>query len=549
MKNTLFFSLLSVAFCYAAISCTTSSGGLYEKTSSADKSVSYTASPVNRITTDEKEDEAALTITSVPENADIFIDNRYYGRTPLTVKGLEKGTYRIRLEHQYYEPYESYFSYDGKSVTYHVELVRLTGFLVVTTEPENAEVIIGGEDIRKDRVRVPVGTYEIVVRLFGYEEHSELVTIRQEQVTSVNVVLVEAAFNASELSFSRTRFNPENTGLLGKTEIYCYVTAPGEGRLTVSDSAGIEVFSHAFPTFTTWRQSVLWDGRGENGIAYPDGVYTVVLEFVSAKGAEVVTRRGTVSIDRSAVITYATIFSGNAGMLFCPYPMVLPESIFQLTTLFTAHGEQIGDEFAVRAPSDLFVRYGISDELELNVMLGIIPSSTASYPFFASASLKWLFMDTGGFFNAKAATYLRATYHYGTGADSFSNVTGAGLGFPLSAGIGGFSVIVTPEVVIAPWKVTYTSDYDAITGFFSWLYLRYGMVLDAGGGFSIAVSSVVRTIPFDEGFAIDTPLVAGAEIHYLVPDTQFFVSGLATVEFASLSEYFVSGGIGLGFVF
>jgi hypothetical protein len=521
---------------------------LFEKTSSSDKKSEKTDSPVFRISKDEKTKEEGLTIESVPQEADVFIDNRYYGITPLVITGLEKGTYRIRLELENYEIYEAYLSYEKESMTYTVELVRLTGFIEVVTEPADAEVIVGGENIANERARIPVGKYDLTVRLFGYEEYEEKVTIQVGRLTQLHVILEEADFNISELSFSRKRFNPLNTGLLGKTEISFYVTAPGEGKLTIKDAAGTSFFSKPFPLFDTWRQSILWDGISESGSPLPDGVYTVEAVCVSTKGGDPITRTGQVSLDQTAVISYSSLFCGSAGLLFCPTPSVLPDSNSQFSALFTAHGETIDGEFIVRAPSDIFTRIGIADKLELDVMFGLIPTNTSSFPFLASISGKYLFLNTVGLINTKMGMYLRASYHYGTGADTFSNYTGAGFGIPLELKLGVLSLCVTPEVAVSPWKVTYTSDYDSTSGFYSWLYVRSGILVDVGD-FSFGASAVFRTLPFDEGFAIDLPVQGGAEIHYLVPDTQFFVSGLTTFEFSSPSGFFFSGGIGLGFVF
>jgi hypothetical protein len=220
---------MAIILCFGFLSCATSRGNLYDETVKADKDIGLTSSPVYKTAINEDSDDQSLFITSVPDNADVFLDNRYYGRTPIEIDDLEKGTYRIRLEHANYEPYESFFYFEKKSMTYSVELVRLTGYLMVNTIPSDAEVIIGGENISNVKAKVPVGTYNLVVRRFGYEEHTKRVTITEGRLTSVDVALREAEFTITGLTFSRKRFNPENSGLLGNTEMSFYVTAPGKG--------------------------------------------------------------------------------------------------------------------------------------------------------------------------------------------------------------------------------------------------------------------------------------------------------------------------------
>lgn len=50
---------------------------------------------------------ARLEIHSIPENARIYIDNEYYGRTPQIIERLEVGYHRLRLEKNGYRPYET----------------------------------------------------------------------------------------------------------------------------------------------------------------------------------------------------------------------------------------------------------------------------------------------------------------------------------------------------------------------------------------------------------------------------------------------------------
>lgn len=161
------FIVISLALCCLVFSsCTTTKGGTFEKTSSADKKMNWADSASSRIITDEKNVNDELTIFTIPDNADVYVDNKYYGKSPVTIPGLADGTYQIRIERQDYETYEEFIQYNKENMTYKIELARLTGFIDVESDPANAEVTLGGDSIETGQSRVPVGSYDLSVRLW-----------------------------------------------------------------------------------------------------------------------------------------------------------------------------------------------------------------------------------------------------------------------------------------------------------------------------------------------------------------------------------------------
>ena len=71
--------------------------------------------------------------------------------------------------------------------------------------------------------------------------------------------------------------------------------------------------------------------------------------------------------------------------------------------------------------------------------------------------------------------------------------------------------------------------------------------MDAGPTM-IGVSTALRTTTFDEGFSIDYPLSAGIELHWLIPGTGMFITGIVSGEFNSADNYYINAGGGIGII-
>jgi hypothetical protein len=539
--------LAFIALIGLIVGCTTTKGNTFRKSIEADQKTAIT-SPILHIDKDQASTDKQLTIETVPPDGEIYFENVDYGKSPVTISNLDNGTYKLRVVKENYEDFETLLTYNGENMTYRVELVRLTGFIEITVEPANAEILFGDESISIGTTRVPVGSFRLDVRLFGYEEYEKEVEIRKGEVAHVSVELSEATFSISSVHVGRKAFNPDNAGLLGQSDISFYVSAPGKGSITIKTASGNVVFTHTFDNFKTWAQNISWNGKTEDGSILPDGTYGIEVSGSSLKKDKLLIATSTVNIDRSIVIAYQSVFSGCSGLLFCPSPLTIPGSGFELASLFTVHGETQNDVFYIRAPSALAARYGLSDGLETDIECAVIPSNYSTLPFLISASVKYKYVDIGDFLKTRAALYTRASYHNGTGADTFTAFTGVGFGLPVELKAGAFSLILCPELEMSPYKVTYSSDYESLSGFYSWLYFRGGILFDSGS-FSAGASITIRSIPFNEGFGLNLPIHAGLEAYYMIPDTQLFLSGVLTTEYESNDNYFISGGLGLGFIF
>jgi hypothetical protein len=135
----------------------------------------------------------SLRVRSTPSGARVSVNGTNRGTTPLTVRDLPLGTYRIQVTRDGYEPNEQdvQLSRGRPSPAVTVRLRRsgpaeFTGSLVVESLPAGAAVFVDGRLAGKTPVtiaRVPAGSHVVRLEMVGYRRWS----------TSVQVVTGESA--------------------------------------------------------------------------------------------------------------------------------------------------------------------------------------------------------------------------------------------------------------------------------------------------------------------------------------------------------------------
>jgi hypothetical protein len=101
-----------------------------------------------------------LEVVTIPDDADVFIDNQRWGTTPLRLNSkLAVGSRLIRIEHENYKTVEITKEI-GLATKTRVEQIlrRATGKLRIITDPDNATVLIDGQNIGQS----PTGEIEIL---------------------------------------------------------------------------------------------------------------------------------------------------------------------------------------------------------------------------------------------------------------------------------------------------------------------------------------------------------------------------------------------------
>ena len=489
-----------------------------------------------------------LQVDTYPVGATVYLNGFHAGVTPLSLKGVTAGGYRITLKRDHYKPIAFFLNLDsGKTVKVYATLKETTGTLKVKISPEDADVYADYYRVTTGETLLPVGSYEVRVRKFGYEDYRVRVEILEDKTTPVEAKLSPASFRVEELRFSRPVFNPENPGLLGKTEINFQVTAPGKGVLHLFSESGEEVYTATFPPFTTWNQSREWNGRGNKYAILPDGTYRAVLSAESA-GGQKIELQSRVTLDRSLKISYRNILSGLSGLLFAPTAQALPPGSYQVGLNYLV----LASNAETKAAENLNLfqaggAFGLIPDLELSPVLSMRITDKAEPPeVMGSLGAKYLLYSGKGIASFSFAATAKGSVANELASNGFSQFPGFSAGLVGQFNLGPFALVAAPELAVSPYPIGAEKVSWAEKNFYSWAGGRFGLFFDSGhliSGFSTAFS----TKAFSEGSGLSYPIHTGYEIHWLLPDTLFYLSGYAMWEYYphSADRVFLGGGLGI----
>jgi hypothetical protein len=529
--------------------CTTGRGHVFESVVEAEASTEDTESGVSESEAQEGE-EPALEVQSSPDEAEVYLNGEYVGETPVTVDDLDAGEYRVTIEHSGYYSYTQWISIsEERSYTLSVTLEAVTGFLSVTSNVGDPEIVVGDTTIDTGVAELPVGTYTVRARAFGYRPITRSVRIRENGTTHLDLEFQEAAFEIEDVGLSRYRFAPANPGVLGRTTLHFSVSGPGTGVVQVYSPSGDPILSDQLGPFRTWDQRWEWDGTDREGNTVPDGEYRIELEARS--GAVVETESRAVVLDSSRRIRYHGALGTTAGSLYATTPYVLPPGSFQFGTSFTGHRSATTAGIVGRYPVAATLRIGLPADIE--VVAGGIAVLYENVDYtrgIGGLSVRYRYVGSPSFSAAVAA---RATVHSKaadgdwSAPDSFANYLGGGIVLPVAYELGAFQAILAPELAVSPYPVSY-GDGSSEAGFYAWGYGRWALRYDVGT-FAAAVSGSVRTLPFRQAFSAHLPFVVGAEAHLMIPETPIYVSGLLSAEITDADNFFLTGGGGIGIVY
>ena len=282
------------------------------------------------------------------------------------------------------------------------------------------------------------------------------------------------------------------------------------------------MFDAALLPFSSWDQSFRWNCRDREGRPVADGAYTFRLTGRGEDATGEVQAEIALQIDRTLRTAPRALWSGGAGLLYAPTADVLPPGGFQvsfLTAVFT-------DGLTIRAPAALGARFGLKGGAEIDAFADLIIAGDHA-PFGAGVSARYALLQPRGPLGAGAAVQagFAAQYDPPDGvllSDTFANFSAISLGVPLELVAGPVHLLFSPSIAASLWTPMGASRDPALT---SWLYLRAGLLLDFGQ-IVAGVSGSARTSPFGSvPLGIGLPVQAGAEMHWLIPNTHLLVSG------------------------
>ena len=129
-------------------------------------------------------------LRSIPDNVSVVINGDYKGSTPLTVSGLDPGTYNITFSRFNYEKFSTPAAIESGSITeVTATLQPKTGTLVINTSPVGAQVVLDGNNLGTAPVtstNLAAGNHTINATLDGYiPVEIQVQVIADQSVTSM----------------------------------------------------------------------------------------------------------------------------------------------------------------------------------------------------------------------------------------------------------------------------------------------------------------------------------------------------------------------------
>ncbi|RTH04126.1 S-layer protein [Thermus scotoductus] len=136
---------------------------------------------------------ATLVVDSRPAGAEVYLDGRMSGRTPVSLQ-VNPGRHEVELRLAGYQPYRVTVNpRPGERVQVFAQLVpeARQGTLAVTSSPSGAEVYVEGTLRGRTplSLSLPEGRYAVELRAPGYEPYQATVQVRRGETTRLDVRL------------------------------------------------------------------------------------------------------------------------------------------------------------------------------------------------------------------------------------------------------------------------------------------------------------------------------------------------------------------------
>ncbi len=148
-----------------------------------------------------------LDVTSTPEEAEVYLDGKKVGITPVVLEHVKKGLREIVVKKTGYEDWDQKVKIaSGESIKLFAELGAVYGSLLIESRPVDADVYLGGRNQGKTPLtleRVKEGKQEIEISKEGYQAWKQSVTVKPGKPVQVTADLI-AAYGSLKISSKPT---------------------------------------------------------------------------------------------------------------------------------------------------------------------------------------------------------------------------------------------------------------------------------------------------------------------------------------------------------
>lgn len=495
------------------------------------------AAPEKRIQLDKG--QTKISVRTNVRGAEVFLNNEPKGQAPVQISGLMPGNYELRVEKPGFLPVKMRVRVeDGTGYLFNIHMTNILGRVEFSGTETGTQIFVDNEKITSKVIELPEGVHKLKVRQFGYSDLEASFSVHRHMYKKISLEMTKCDFELTEFSASKNIVNPKYKSSMGRITFTAEVTAPGSGKLEITDASGRTVFSRNITSFVTWENSVQWNGRTVDGTRLPDGTYTVTF---TAEDQSLYT---TVQIDSTMFYHLADMTYGGSGIGTLPQAFCMPEKTILFDMTLTPAWKNSSGFYDM--PFTFGLNAWLTDNFELSGKFAAFfklenSPEDSETPVLGNISLKY----TGNTaLSAEVKFCYGAAIHYGyTDAENLEsplgNDCGAGLDF---TGIAGFE---TAEVYTG-----FTTDFilgatssNPSKGDNTWrngIAVSYAPVPEVALNASLAVNSNSRIFDSIEPQAGFSALIPGMPLY-----VKF--SGQAKIYFDQ-AVYF-SGTAGLTYLF
>ncbi|MGB7992769.1 PEGA domain-containing protein [Methanoregula sp.] len=182
---------------YSTISVSLNTPGLGSAIASTSPGSTGITAEVSGSTTTPIEVPGSLEINAIPDNTSVTVNGIYRGHTPLTIDGLSPGTYLVNFSRfNYYTLATKAPVEPGITTQVNGTLKLMTGTLVITTNPEGAQIVLDGVNVSMSpvtRTGLSVGSHIINATLAGYIPAEVQVSVIPDQSVNSTIQLNKTA--------------------------------------------------------------------------------------------------------------------------------------------------------------------------------------------------------------------------------------------------------------------------------------------------------------------------------------------------------------------
>jgi len=349
---------------------------------------------------EETPEEGEILFFTQPAGAEVLINGKLLGKAPF-VQPLEDGSYHIRIKKVRHKEFSFYLDIQNDDIAaVQIALTPLTGKISPIIKPRDTKVTIGNKVIQNFPKELPVGTYTIHARRFGYEDKVLEVKVQHNKTIQPRIELEARPFTIKELSVSpkRIQITPplETKGL----KISGSVSAPG----TIT----IRIFDTKRGLYNTEQLRVLDFPQFEKKYDLPPGSYEVKIEGTSKdkKTRQRIIRKVEV-VPSDPVPLFTTTLPTSISTVGVPRARSTITGLFQSSFTLSAGGEATSPSYF---PTSLSFSAGLPYCSEVQASAGLLVKKNQSSIVTISSQVKKEFFSIGKNTEFSGAFHLFGNY-------------------------------------------------------------------------------------------------------------------------------------------